>query len=441
MKKGLVSIIIPNRLHETNESLRSIKKQTYKSIQVIEVIDRQHKGASWTRNQGLKKAKGEFIFFCDNDVDLEPECLSNLVKTLQKNKKADWAFGRFMIGESELNIGKEIHPMPEDKNSKEFIDWFHAISTMSLIRASAKPMFSEKMLRFDDWDLWIRLTKAGHNPVFCNELLFKTKDRVGGISTEGDASRIKWRNILYQNHINKIADIIIPHHNRHDLLRRCREGIDGRLFNVIVVSGGSFAENCNKGAKVATTDTLIFLNDDVETEVAPLVALAKSKKDICGITQTIGGKKIYGMGWHKMQYSVAESFFLSETDHESVIPSGHCFMIKNKVWKKLGGFNAKYINGAEDCELFFSAIEKKMSMEILDYPMAHLHSQSEGRYERIDENWKLFNSRWSLKKVKKILKGHKIKTIIYEGEKVLAKSDWILVGVSGLTILGGSGII
>jgi GT2 family glycosyltransferase len=211
------------------------------------------------------------------------------------------------------------------------------------------------------------------------------------------------------------------------LLRRCREGIDGKLFNVIVVSGGSFAENCNKGAKIATTDKIIFLNDDVETETEPLAALAKSNCDICGITQTIGGKMIYGMGWHKQQYSVAESFFLSETADECKVPSGHCFMITKKAWQKLGGFDEQYINGAEDCELFFAAMEKKMTMEIIDYPMAHLHSQSENRYDMKKENWNIFNKRWALQRVKKLIKSSKKLPVVKftDSLKENVASGWI----------------
>jgi len=46
----------------------------------------------------------------------------------------------------------------------------------------------------------------------------------------------------------KIADIIIPHHNRHDLLKNTLDKLPNDIFNIIIVSGGTFAENCNKGA-------------------------------------------------------------------------------------------------------------------------------------------------------------------------------------------------
>ena len=65
----------------------------------------------------------------------------------------------------------------------------------------------------------------------------------------------------------KIADIIIPHHNRHDLLKNTLDAIPLDIFNIFIVAGGSFARNCNLGAKLAQTDNLIFMNDDIEPDI------------------------------------------------------------------------------------------------------------------------------------------------------------------------------
>ncbi|MEC3874517.1 glycosyltransferase family 2 protein [Chryseobacterium salviniae] len=98
-----VSIIVPcyNASHYMHEVLLSIKNQTYKNIQCIlindgstdntleiintfsderfEMYDQQNKGLSDTRNFGLEKAKGDFIFFCDSDDLLPPKSIETLV--------------------------------------------------------------------------------------------------------------------------------------------------------------------------------------------------------------------------------------------------------------------------------------------------------------------------------------------------------------------------
>jgi glycosyltransferase involved in cell wall biosynthesis len=393
--KPLISVIIPNRAIEKNETLPSLKKQTYKNLQVIEVVDKDGKGASWARNQGLKKAKGKFIFFCDNDLQLEPDCLENLYNALVENPEAGWAFGRFIIDTSEFNKNKGA--LPEDKWSKEFVDYFCGISTMSLIRAEAKPVFDEKRLRFNDWDLWVRITRAGFRPVFVDKLLFKTVNRPHGISMGKDHAEAK--ESIYEKHCNiKIADIIIPHHDQHGYLKNCLDRIPNSNFNIIIVSGGTFAQNCNKGAKIATTDNLIFLNDDTEPIPDVLRAMIEDEGDITGVAQFIPDLKqtFYGIG-HNKGLDGRMHACLATDIASADIPSGYCFKVKRKAWEKLGGLDEIYKNGCEDRDLFLKAWEMKMKFGYVLNPMVHFLSKSEGRFLYAGKMEEICEKRWGKK--------------------------------------------
>ncbi|MFA7466428.1 MAG: hypothetical protein WCZ08_03370 [Parcubacteria group bacterium] len=101
-----------------------------------------------------------------------------------------------------------------------------------------------------------------------------------------------------QNAIKLIADIVIPHHDREDLLKNCLKRIPKNKFNIIIETGGTFAENCNRGAKKTLTDKIIFVNDDTEPSEDVLTKIANSKADIIGVSQIIPGfdDKIYGLG-------------------------------------------------------------------------------------------------------------------------------------------------
>lgn len=194
----LISIIIPSRVNEDILSLETLKKQTYRNIEIIIEYDEKREGVSAVRNRGARKAKGKYIFFCDNDLDLEPTCISDLYLELKEHPEASWAFGKFYIDGRPFNENKSIE-IPE----KETIDWisyFEGISTMSLIDASISPIFDEKMLRFNDWDLWLTLDANGYKPVFCDKFLFSTVNRNGGISNADQSSRLMWSNKLYEKH-------------------------------------------------------------------------------------------------------------------------------------------------------------------------------------------------------------------------------------------------
>lgn len=194
----LISVIIPSRVGETVDSLESLQNQTYKSIEIIIERDEKGEGASVVRNRGARKAKGDFLFFCDNDLVLDPECLENLYRTLLKNPQASWAFGKFYIDGILHNEGKSDAVPPI--RTVDWVGYFHKMSTMSLIRREVSPVFDEEMKRYNDWDLWLSLSDRGLEPVFCDHVLFYTKNRKHGISQADDADRIYWSNKLYAKH-------------------------------------------------------------------------------------------------------------------------------------------------------------------------------------------------------------------------------------------------
>jgi len=202
----------------------------------------------------------------------------------------------------------------------------------------------------------------------------------------------------------KIADIIIPHHDRHDLLKKCLDGIDNSIFNIIIISGGTFAENCNKGARVAETDVLIFLNDDVEAKTEPLIALANTKEDYCGATQyiereTSGSVKYFGLGWRETNGKSCKGWFLADNVEDFFIPAGYCMKFKKEAWNRLNGLNEKYRNGFEDVDIGLRALDMGLSIGFIDTPMKHENKQSNGRFKREKDNQSLFDKNWTMDKI------------------------------------------
>ena len=163
-----------------------------------------------------------------------------------------------------------------------------------------------------------------------------------------------------------IADIIIPYHDRIDLLEERLATIDQEKFNVIVESGGTFAENCNQGVRKAITGKLIFLNDDVEIGNDLLMEMTAKKSDIVGVSQVIDDFPgvIFGLGLRFGKQKL-ETFFAMNRD-ELFLPSGFCFLIKRRLWESLGGFNEEFKNGHEDVDLFLRAIEADSQFAFID---------------------------------------------------------------------------
>ena len=105
----MVSIIIPcyNCEKFIEETLQSLQNQTYKDFEVIcindgstdktldiltkwqskgisiYVTDQKNSGVSVVRNNGIQKAKGEYIMFLDSDDTFHPECLERLISAVE----------------------------------------------------------------------------------------------------------------------------------------------------------------------------------------------------------------------------------------------------------------------------------------------------------------------------------------------------------------------
>ena len=107
-KRPLVSIIIPfyNGIETIDNTLKSIKKSGYPNYEVLVINDgcdqdaesicnkyknvkyfyKKNEGPGLTRNFGLEKAKGKYVFFLDADDEICKYALNHLVDYAEKEK-------------------------------------------------------------------------------------------------------------------------------------------------------------------------------------------------------------------------------------------------------------------------------------------------------------------------------------------------------------------
>ncbi|WP_048190924.1 glycosyltransferase family 2 protein [Methanobacterium sp. SMA-27] len=108
MEKIILSIVIPNYngIHLLKECLDSIQKQDFpfyeviiidnaskdKSVEYLEenypeftlIINKENLGFAAAVNQGIKASNAEYIFLLNTDVELEINCISNLLNCIKK---------------------------------------------------------------------------------------------------------------------------------------------------------------------------------------------------------------------------------------------------------------------------------------------------------------------------------------------------------------------
>jgi len=129
----------------------------------IQVISQSNQGAPVARNNGFRQSKGTLVIFCDADVNMQQNMLSELEQALEEHPEAAFAYSGFKWG------WKSFSSFPFDCNRLKRMNYIH---TSALIRREAFPNFDESLKRFQDWDLWLTILDHGGKGIFVQKELF-----------------------------------------------------------------------------------------------------------------------------------------------------------------------------------------------------------------------------------------------------------------------------
>ena len=191
----MISIIIPvyNQADKITKTLESLVEQTYQDFEVIIVNDgskdnldgvlesflnktkspntffiihQTNQGAPAARNNGWRKSRGEYLFFCDADAVLIPQALAMMLSELSAQPEASYVYSSFRWGNKLFKLG------PFDATKLQQAPYIH---TMSLIRRSDFPEtgWDESIKKLQDWDLWLTMLEQGHVGLWINKILFR----------------------------------------------------------------------------------------------------------------------------------------------------------------------------------------------------------------------------------------------------------------------------
>lgn len=210
----MISVIIPTykEARHLTQTLDHLLNQTYQNFEIIIIDDGLYKeareniekylenknkgniklikqtpaGAPTARNKGVGESKGEFLFFCDDDVILKKEALEKLESALRKNPEVSYVYCDFYLGFKSFKTfdfnAERLKKMPY-------------ISVISLVRRDHFPGYDQSLKKFQDWDLWLTMLKNKHIGFHLPEILFKALPRKQGLSSwlPSFVYKIPWR--------------------------------------------------------------------------------------------------------------------------------------------------------------------------------------------------------------------------------------------------------
>lgn len=152
-------------------------RTTYPNIQVF---NQKNSGLAEARNNGIKRAKGEYIIPLDADNKLNPNFIDSVIKIFKENPEIDIIHGdALFFGEREgLWKGK-----PFDWNEMVMNNYIDACAAFRKEVWTSLKGYDKGMpfMGFEDWDFWLRAANKGFKFYYLNEISFEYRVRNGSM--------------------------------------------------------------------------------------------------------------------------------------------------------------------------------------------------------------------------------------------------------------------
>ncbi len=196
--------------------------------------------------------------------------------------------------------------------------------------------------------------------------------------------------------------------------------LDSKIENLIFIRNQEnlgFLQNCNKAAKMARGEHILFLNNDTNVQpnwLSPLVKILDDEPQ----TGMVGSRLVYpdgtmqeaggiiwndGTGWNFGKHQdpkLPEYNYVKEVDYIS----GASLMIRKSLWEDIGGFDERYVPAYfEDTDLAFEVRKRgyKVKYQPLSWVVhfegiSHGTDVSTGIKEYQKKNREKFVEKWEL---------------------------------------------
>jgi glycosyltransferase involved in cell wall biosynthesis len=137
---------------------------------------------SAARNRGLSELTTDRVIFFDGDLILNFNMIGRMEVELDDHPEASFVYCPYD------RTGAQHGRIAAYPWSPERLRTGNYISPMSLVKRShlPNPCFDEELHRYEDWDLWIRMMKAGRRGHLINEYLFTAHYLKGDLSSNGE---------------------------------------------------------------------------------------------------------------------------------------------------------------------------------------------------------------------------------------------------------------
>lgn len=189
-----VSVVMPtyNRGEDIKESIGSVLDQTFKDFELLVINDGgsdevkkivdsydsakikyfkldKNSGLSAALNEGILRAKGEYIAYLDDDDIYYPNHLERLTTFIEENNYHDAVYSNAWrcYGERKDNkfveISRKLYHLRPKEFDRNTLFQNNYISTLNILHKKScfnvVGLFNEDLIQLMDWEMWMRFSK------------------------------------------------------------------------------------------------------------------------------------------------------------------------------------------------------------------------------------------------------------------------------------------
>ncbi len=458
-------IIVDANSPENEKDIIFNYQKKFENIVYIKTATRINVYEAW--NIAIKCSSGKYITPFSTNDRLKKDAYEVMLRALENNDNVALVYGDSYVTDTPHENFYNFTPSVK----KEHFVWpakysFETLLTKALI--GPHPMwrkdvhddigyFDERYSAWGDQDFFLRLGEK-YDFLHLNEFtgLYWWADNAISNPEYSDIPTKEKKEIRskyikryinrYKKQLNKRTHIsvVIPVYNKIELTRQCLNNIFSQKYNynfeIIIVDNNStdgtsnfidslnedinyianqknigFAKACNQGAKEATGDYLIFLNNDTIPQkgwLDSLVNFIKNKPNVgvvgCKLlypdntVQHCGASMNFRGDFFRHQYKfVDRDHSLVNDIRELDAVTAACFLTPRETFLELGMFDEGYLNGCEDMD--YCAKVKKAGLKIYYNPesvLYHLESQTSRPENKDIENFNYYLKKWGYDYIK-----------------------------------------
>ena len=387
-------------------------------VRVVTVPSGSSRAHGWNAASGV--ARGEFAAILGADDLLSPSALYEMARAMERAPESDLLYSDEDRVSRRDRRRRDPHFKPDW--SPDLLLAGNYIGRLAMIRrqrAMAAGGFRDGYEGAEEWDLLLRLSRAGARPARVARCLYHRGETDGSCDTGQEAAiRDHWRQLGYSVDVSRSAggyqlawplpqqplvSVVIPNRNAAAVFTQCVTGILRRTSypnrELVIVDNGStdpavldlyralerdgdgvvvpfdrpfnFSAASNAGAARARGDLLLFLNNDIEIIEPDWMDELVRWALLPGIG-IVGAKLLYpdrsiqhagvvfGLGLIGHIFSRAPEgtsgvFGSSDCYRNYLGVTGACQMMRREVFTHLGGFDERFRLAFSDIVLCLEA--------------------------------------------------------------------------------------